>query len=275
MNERQEHPNRLPRLGLRVFPGFADDDKTVQRLVGLVGGIGTILVGVANLFIYRDINSVDLIVSFNSSHTGLILLLGLISIGCGFWDHDIARGGHVGLFVFAGIFGAVDANRGNITSAFFLVLAIILLVEYRFKRKTAWVLASLMLAGYVAALSIGYQDDGPRPVVSAFVSLITVLTFVGLFGGVILRHRIRLQRNAASLEERIVERTADLNKALSERTVMLQEIHHRVKNNMQTVSALLGMEVDKMPDTAAKGALTASQQRIQAMASVHDVLYRS
>ncbi|MCK4513743.1 MAG: sensor histidine kinase, partial [Spirochaetaceae bacterium] len=155
------------------------------------------------------------------------------------------------------------------------VFAIILLVEYRFKRKIAWVLALLLLAGYVTALAIGYQDDAPRPVMSAFTSLISVLTFVGLFGGVILRHRYQLQRDAAGLEERIAERTIDLNKALSERTVMLQEIHHRVKNNMQTISTLLGMEVDKMPNTAAKGALIASQQRIQAMASVHDVLYRS
>jgi two-component sensor histidine kinase len=44
---------------------------------------------------------------------------------------------------------------------------------------------------------------------------------------------------------------------------------------MQTVSTLLGMEVDKMPSAQARSALTASLQRIQAMASVHDSLYRS
>ena len=241
----------------------------------MVGGIGTIIVGVVNWFIYSYVNDVGVVESFNSSYTGLILVFGLILLGCGFWDHPIARWTHIGLFVFSGVFGAVSANLGDITSAFFVVFAIILLVEYRFERKVAWVLALLLLAGYVTALSIGYQDDAPRPVMSAFTSLIGVLTFVGLFGGVILRHRYQLQRNAAGLEERIAERTIDLNKALSERTVMLQEIHHRVKNNMQTISTLLGMEVDKMPDAAAKDALTASQQRIQAMASVHDVLYQS
>lgn len=274
-NGRQERASRFQRLGLRVFPCFADEQKTVQRLVGTVGGIGTSIVGVVNWFIYSYVNDVGVVESFNSSYTGLILLFGLILLGCGFWDHPIARWAHIGLFAFSGVFGAVSANLGDITSAFFVVFAIILLVEYRFKRKIAWVLALLLLAGYVTALAIGYQDDAPRPVMSAFTSLISVLTFVGLFGGVILRHRIQLQRNAAGLEDRIAERTVDLNKALSERTVMLQEIHHRVKNNMQTISTLLGMEVDKMPDAAAKGALTASQQRIQAMASVHDVLYRS
>ena len=274
---RQEGVDRNQKLGLRAFPGLRDQDDTAQRLVGIMGGGGTILVGMVNTIIYGVVNRVGFIESFASSYTGLILALGLISIGCGFWDHAIARWAHIGLFVFSGIFGALSATRGNITSAFFVVFAVILLVEYRINRKTAWALAFLMLAGYVTALAVGYgsNDDMPHPVVSSFASLITVLTFVGLFGGVILRHRIQLERNAADLEDRITERTADLHLALSERMVMLQEIHHRVKNNMQTVSTLLGMEADKTTDEIARGALAASRQRIQAMASVHDVIYRS
>ena len=117
MNERQERLGRLQGLSLRFFPNFADDEQTVQRLVGFVGGGGTILVGVVNWFIYNAINEVGLVQSFLSSYTGLILVMGLISIGCGFWDHPIARWTHVGLFVFSGMFGAISANRGDITSA--------------------------------------------------------------------------------------------------------------------------------------------------------------
>ena len=216
-------PSRIQRLGFRVFPNYATDERATQRLVGLVGGGGTILVGIVNWFNYGEISRIGLVQSFMSSYTGLILLLGLISVGCGFWDHAVARWTHIGLFVFSGFFGAITANSGNITSAFFLVFAIILLAEYRVGRGVSWVLALMMLAGYVVALSIGYQDDVSRPVVTALASLITILVFVFLFGGVILRHRAQLRLNAAVLEDRIAERTSELYHALRERNVMLQD----------------------------------------------------
>lgn len=260
---------------MRVFPDPADRRLPVQRLVGIVGGIGTIIVGLANWLNLGNGSELGVWASLVSPYTGMILLLGIVFVGCGLWDHSIARGVHILLFVFSGIFGALSANRGNITSAFFLVFAIILLAEYGLRPKAAWVIAILMLGAYLAALSIGYQDDADRPVLSAFASLITILIFVALFGGVILLHRTQLRRDAAELERRINARTAELNQALNERTVMLQEIHHRVKNNMQTISALISMEADKLPPGDARSALAASQQRIQAMAGVHDALYKS
>lgn len=263
------------RIGRRLFPRFTDSDVKPQRYVGIVGGSGTILVGIVNTIVLNYTEGLGLLSGVFSIYGGLILALGLISVACGFWDHPVARWTHVALFVFSGIFGAFTANRGNITSAFFIVFAIVLLVEYRFNRRLAWVLALMMLGGYLAALAVGYRDDTPYPLPAAVASLITVLTFIGLFGGVTLRHRLVLQRDAERLEQRVRQRTEALDRALRERTVMLKEIHHRSKNNMQSVSALLGMELDRNPGPDAERALTASRQRIQAMAGVHDALYRS
>lgn len=266
---------RAQQLSLKLFPGFEDPQWPVQRLVGVVGGGGTILIGIVNSFNYGYASGVGFVATLFSAYTGLILVLGIINIACGFWDHPVARWVHIGLFVFAGIFGAISANRGNITSAFFLVFAVVLLVEYGVGRRIAWVFTFTMLAGYVAALSIGYLDDVVHPVASAFASLVTVLVFVGLFGGVTLRHRLLLRRDALELEQRIELRTAELHNALAERMVMLREIHHRVKNNLQTVSTLLGMEIDRTPDPDARRALVSSQRRIHAMARVHDALHQS
>ena len=56
---------------------------------------------------------------------------------------------------------------------------------------------------------------------------------------------------------------------------LLRELHHRVKNNLQTVSALLGLQIYKLEDTKAIGVLQESQQRVQAMSLIHQRLYNN
>lgn len=64
-------------------------------------------------------------------------------------------------------------------------------------------------------------------------------------------------------------------RALAVKSVMLQEMHHRVRNNMQTISALLTMQLRRMPpDSEAVPALRDSVARIQAIAAVHNLLCR-
>jgi two-component sensor histidine kinase len=55
---------------------------------------------------------------------------------------------------------------------------------------------------------------------------------------------------------------------------MIREIHHRVKNNLQTVSALLRLQARRVEDGPAKRVLAEGERRIRAIARVHDVLSR-
>lgn len=64
-------------------------------------------------------------------------------------------------------------------------------------------------------------------------------------------------------------------RAVAEKEVLLQEIHHRVKNNLQLVSGLLGWQASTLPEPALVAALTASRDRIQSMAMVHEFLYQA
>lgn len=64
-------------------------------------------------------------------------------------------------------------------------------------------------------------------------------------------------------------------RAVAEKEVLLQEIHHRVKNNLQLVSSLLAWQGSTMPAPALVAALDASRARIQSMALVHEFLYRA
>ncbi|HTA47433.1 MAG TPA: PAS domain S-box protein [Bryobacteraceae bacterium] len=71
--------------------------------------------------------------------------------------------------------------------------------------------------------------------------------------------------------ERIAHETA-LTNALADKLVLLQEVHHRVKNNLQTISSLLNLQAESVPEEARK-ALETSQRRVRAMALVHEQLY--
>ncbi|RFT15188.1 MAG: diguanylate cyclase/phosphodiesterase (GGDEF & EAL domains) with PAS/PAC sensor(s) [Candidatus Saccharicenans subterraneus] len=68
---------------------------------------------------------------------------------------------------------------------------------------------------------------------------------------------------------------AELRAALKEKDVMLREIHHRVKNNMQVMSSLLRLQMAQIADSQAREAFRKSQARIQSMAMIHERLYQS
>lgn len=65
-----------------------------------------------------------------------------------------------------------------------------------------------------------------------------------------------------------------LRSALEERELLLKEIYHRVKNNLQVVSSLLKMQADKIPDPQIKKYFLDSKDRVSAISLIHEKLYR-
>jgi PAS domain S-box-containing protein len=79
----------------------------------------------------------------------------------------------------------------------------------------------------------------------------------------------------ADLEHRVESRTAELSAALKEREVLLQEVHHRVKNNLQVISSLINIQMRQMADPGARAALEECRTRIAAIALIHEKLYQT
>lgn len=66
-----------------------------------------------------------------------------------------------------------------------------------------------------------------------------------------------------------------LRASLADKEVLLKEVYHRVKNNLQIISALLRMQARRVKDTAALEALENSISRVMAMSMVHEKLYQA
>jgi PAS domain S-box-containing protein len=63
--------------------------------------------------------------------------------------------------------------------------------------------------------------------------------------------------------------------ALKEKEILLQEVHHRVKNNLQVISSILNLQSGYVTDNATLEILRESQQRIKSMSIIHETLYRT
>mgnify|MGYP001028060802 FL=1 len=88
---------------------------------------------------------------------------------------------------------------------------------------------------------------------------------------------LALTINIAGEELQIAEKQVDVHKALqtsmTEKDVLLREVHHRVKNNMQLITSLLSLQANKVQDERLEEEFKYTQYRIRSMAMVHEMLY--
>jgi len=97
-----------------------------------------------------------------------------------------------------------------------------------------------------------------------------------LLGGLFLTYRNNRKKNLQlqELNEDLEDTNSQLDQRNAQNELLLKEIHHRVKNNLETVSSLLELQSAQVEDDEVQSVMQASQSRVQSMSILHQKLYQ-
>src|SRR5690606_40563302 len=87
-------------------------------------------------------------------------------------------------------------------------------------------------------------------------------------------HEAKMREEAGILTRALALRAAEVEVALEQKTALLHEVDHRVKNNLQLISSLMLLQSRRIEDPAARAALRGMLDRVSAIATVHRRLFQ-
>jgi two-component system, sensor histidine kinase LadS len=175
----------------------------------------------------------------------------------------------------------------------FVMVYLFFITLYSFLKKN--IQAKLILFGWTAILFAGlvmYLSSAGIISVDFSSYYLVEISFVleALVFSIALANRIkRLQEERNKIQTKLIEeqkdneiklnilvakKTNNLEIALEEKEILLRELNHRVKNNMQTIISLIRLQNDEIEDAKINMLLSTIQNRISAMSHLHELLYR-
>ncbi|QKF77443.1 7TM diverse intracellular signaling domain-containing protein [Arcobacter defluvii] len=184
-----------------------------------------------------------------------------------------------------------DKYRNSLTMLFLLFLMIVTIYGAIKRNKQAY----FILFGWFIFLSSGMlmflSSSGIFDIKKFFPYLIeTSFVMEAIIFSIALANRItslQKEKNEANnrliiqqknetkrLSKEVDLRTKDLKTALDEKELLLKELNHRVKNNMQTIVSLIRLQSDEVENEKLKDILLTIQNRISAMGHLHELLYK-
>lgn len=179
------------------------------------------------------------------------------------------------LLIWASVLSALQGSMMTLF-IFVFVSAVVLYLDII---STLMVYALCIVAFFIAAMLSGSWI--------AFssvekIELVAILFWSAVAGRIMLlaklrefRYRERVENLTRHQEEIIRRRTNDLEERLTEREVLIKEIHHRVKNNLQIIVSLSNLSLDFMDIEPPEAIMIQHRDRVLSMALAHESIYKS
>lgn len=184
----------------------------------------------------RSVNGDDLIYAVVPVEYGQVYVLGI-------WDSQI---------------GVAEQANSRVPASFFPVLMWIISVG------VALLAVNRLVIRHIKALGIQmsqFATDRRFPEKSAQKDMSTELQ--------------NIQNNFAKMANSILRDEAVIEDAMRQKTVLLKEVHHRVKNNLQLISSILNMQIRAATHDDTKVVLRRMQDRVLSLATIHSDLYQT
>lgn len=165
----------------------------------------------------------------------------------------------------------ITIYSGGINSEFIFTLALIVFAGYVTTKRygqmyliLVFCLVLLIFSQSMPQFSIT-ENVIPEDSKSLF-NLLSVLFSMFLLGNI-------FGKNLLKTHHALYRSKQELTAQMEEKETLLKEVHHRVKNNLQTVSSLLSLQSRNVEEAKMKNLLKSTQNRVISMAMVHEMLY--
>ncbi|MFS4467423.1 sensor histidine kinase [Maribacter sp. 2210JD10-5] len=165
----------------------------------------------------------------------------------------------------------ITVYSGGINSTFVFTLALVVFAGYATTKKYGQVYLNLIFFLVILIFSQSIPDftftENVIPEKSRNIfNLLSVLFSIYLLGNIFGKNLLRTHNDLYKSKKALMSQ-------MEEKETLLKEVHHRVKNNLQTVSSLLSLQSRNIENGKMRTVLKGTQNRVISMAMVHEMLY--
>lgn len=193
---------------------------------------------------------------------GIILILVYLFFTADLYQHGLASTVKP-VFIFIPFTGVLAFRLSRVALIYLISILTFAVIAYGY------------LTGHISPglMSPGLNTPYKWVINGIILSLVGII--IAMFVHVFMQSLIRIIKQQDKNYEVLELQDQELKQNIEEKMVLMQEIHHRVKNNLAVVSGLLELQSGLAPDDFSRSALKISTNRILSISKVHELLYQS